>query len=58
MCKVSRHLHHFYVKRGRCQLIDYKYDMSMPTFCNYLVTALLIKLLRCIIRHGTPIRAV
>jgi hypothetical protein len=44
MCEVSKHLHPFYVKRGICQLIDHKYDMSMPTFCNYLVTVLLIKL--------------
>jgi hypothetical protein len=42
MCEVSRHLHSFYVKRGTCQLIDHKYDMSMPTFRNYLVTVLLI----------------
>jgi hypothetical protein len=44
MCEVSRHLHHFYVKRGICQLIDHEYDMSMLAFYNYLVTALLIKL--------------
>jgi hypothetical protein len=40
--KVSRHLHHFYVKRGICQLTDHGYDMSMLTFCNYLVIVLLI----------------
>jgi hypothetical protein len=58
MREVSRHLHIFYIKRGICQLIDHEYDMSMPTFCNYSVTALIIKPLRCIIRHGTPVRAV
>jgi hypothetical protein len=56
--KVSRHLHLFYVKRGICQLTDHEYDMSMPIFCNYSVIALLIKLLRCIIRYGTSVRAV
>jgi hypothetical protein len=56
--EVSKHLHHFYVKRGICQLTDHAYDMSMPIFCNYSVTALLNKLLRCIVRHGTPVRAV
>jgi hypothetical protein len=40
--EVSKHLHPFYVKRGICHLTDHKYDMSMPTFCNYLVTVLLI----------------
>jgi hypothetical protein len=44
MCEVSRHLHLFYVKRGICQLTDHEYHMSMPTFCNYLVTVLLFKL--------------
>jgi hypothetical protein len=44
MCKISRHLHHFYVKREICQLTDHKYDMSMPTFCNYSIIALLINL--------------
>jgi hypothetical protein len=58
MCKVSRHLHPFYVKRGICQLTYHESDMSMPIFCNYLVTVLLIKLLRCIVRHGTLVRAV
>jgi hypothetical protein len=58
MCKVSRHLHLFYVKREICQLINHAYDMSMSTFCNYLVTVLLNKLLRCIVRHGTPVHAV
>jgi hypothetical protein len=42
MCEVSRHLHYFYEKRGICQLIDHEYDISMPTFYNYSVTALLI----------------
>jgi hypothetical protein len=40
--EVSRHLHYFYVKHGICQLTDHEYDMSMATFCNYLVTVLLI----------------
>jgi hypothetical protein len=40
--KVSRHLHIFYVKRGICQLTDHEDDMSMPTFCKYLVIVLLI----------------
>jgi hypothetical protein len=44
MCEVSRHLHTFYIKRRICKLTDHEYDMSMPTFCNYLVTLLLIKL--------------
>jgi hypothetical protein len=56
--KVSRHLHYFCVKCWICQLTDHKYDMSMTTFCNYSVTALLIKLLRYIVRHGTPVRVV
>jgi hypothetical protein len=56
--EVSSHLHPSYVKHGIYQLTDYKYDMSMPTFCNYWVIALLIKLLRCIVRHGTPVCAV
>jgi hypothetical protein len=42
MSEVSRHLHPFYIKHGICQLTDHEYGMSMPTFCNYLVTALLI----------------
>jgi hypothetical protein len=58
MCEVSKHLHPFYVKLEICQLTDHEYYMSMPTFSNYLVTALLIELLRCTIRHGTPVRAV
>jgi hypothetical protein len=58
MCKVSKHLHLFYVKHGICQLTDHAYDMSMSTFCNYLVIVLLIKLLRCIMRHGMPVRVV
>jgi ligand-binding SRPBCC domain-containing protein len=56
--KVNRHLHHFYVKRGICQLTDHVYDMSMSTFGNYSVTVILNKLSRCIVRHGTPVRAV
>jgi hypothetical protein len=56
--EVSRHLHPFYVKREICQLTDHEYNMSMPTFYNYSVTALLIKLLRCIVRHGTSVCAV
>jgi hypothetical protein len=40
--EVSRYLHHFYLKRGICQLTDHEYDMSMPIFRNYLVTMLLI----------------
>jgi hypothetical protein len=42
MCEISRHLHFFYIKREICQLTDHEYDMSMPTFRNYLVTVLLI----------------
>jgi hypothetical protein len=42
MCEVNRHLHHFYVKCGICQLTDHEYNMSMPTLCYYLVTVLLI----------------
>jgi hypothetical protein len=58
MHEVSRHLHHFYVKCGICQLTDHEYDMSMPTFYNYSVTTLLIEFLRCTVRHGTSVRAV
>jgi hypothetical protein len=58
MCKVTKHLLPFYVKRGICQLIDHEYDMSMPTFYNYSITAFLIKQLRCIVRHGTLVRMV
>jgi hypothetical protein len=58
MCEVSRHLHPFYTKHWICQLTDHKYDMCMTTFYNYSVIALLIKLLRCIVRHDTPVRAV
>jgi hypothetical protein len=58
MYEVSRHLHLFYIKRGICQLTDHAYDMSMSIFCNYLIIMLLNKLLRCIVRHGTPLRAV
>jgi hypothetical protein len=56
--EVSKHLHPFYVKRGICQLTDHAYDMSMSVFCNYLVTVILNKLLRCIVRHGMPVCAV
>jgi hypothetical protein len=42
MREVNRHLHNFYIKHGICQLTDHKYDMSMPIFCSYLVTILLI----------------
>jgi hypothetical protein len=42
--EVSRHLHPFYVKCEICQLTDHVYDMSILTFCNYLVIALLIEL--------------
>ena len=58
MRKVSKHLQLFLRKRGICQLTDHTYDMSMPIFCNYLIIVLLNKLLRCIVRHGTPVRAV
>jgi hypothetical protein len=58
MRKLSKHLHPFYIKRGICQLTDHTYDMSMSIFCNYSVTVLLNKLLRCIVRHGMPVRAV
>jgi hypothetical protein len=53
VCKVSRHLHPFYLKCGICQLTDHAYDMSMSIFSNYLVTVILNKLSRCIVRHGT-----
>ena len=56
--KVSKHLQLFLRKCGLYQLTDYAYDMSISIFCNYSVTMLLNKLLRCIIRYGTPIRAV
>jgi hypothetical protein len=56
--KVSKHLHPFYIKRGICQLTDHAYNISMSIFYSYSVIVLLIKLLRCIIRHGTPVRAV
>ena len=58
MCKVSKHLQLFLCKRGICQLTDHAYDMSMFIFCTYSVTVLLNKLLRCIVRHSTPVRAV
>jgi hypothetical protein len=53
--EVSRHLHHFYVKRRICQLTDHAYNMNMSIFCNYSVTMILNKLLRCIVRHGTQV---
>jgi hypothetical protein len=40
--EVSRHLQHFYLKRGICQLTDHRYDMNMPIFYKYLVLLLLI----------------
>ena len=40
--EVSRHLQPFYIKRGIRKLSGHEYDMSMPTFYNYLVTVLLI----------------
>ena len=58
MCKVSKHLQLFLRRREICQLTDHAYDMSMSISCNHLVTVLFNKLLRCIIRHGTPVRAV
>jgi hypothetical protein len=58
MREVSKHLHLFYIKYGICQLIDHAYNISIFTFCNYSVTVLLNKLSRCIVRHGTLIRAV
>ena len=58
MRKVSKHLQLFLRKREIYQLTDYAYDISMSIFCNYSVTMLLNKLLRCIVRHGTPVRAV
>jgi hypothetical protein len=41
--EVSRHLQHFYLKRGICQLTDHEYDMSMHIFCKYFVIILLIR---------------
>jgi hypothetical protein len=58
MREISRHLHPFYVKCRICQLTDHAYDISMFIFCNYLVTMILNKRSRCIIRHGTSVRAV
>jgi hypothetical protein len=58
VCEVSKQLHFFYVKRGICQLTDHAYDMSMSIFCNYSITMLLKKLLRCIVRHGMPVCAI
>ena len=42
MCVVSRHLQPFDIKCEICQLTDHEYDISIPTFCNYLVIVLLI----------------
>jgi hypothetical protein len=58
MREISRHLHPFYVKRRICQLTDHAYDISIFIFCNYSVTMILNKRLRCIVRHGTSVRAV
>ena len=58
MLKVSKHLQLFLRKRGICQLTDHTYDLSMSIFCNYSVTMLLNELLRCIVRHSTPVRVV
>ena len=58
MRKISKHLQLFLRKYGICQLTDHAYDISMSIFCNYSVTVLLNKLLRCILRHGTPVYAV
>ena len=58
MCKVSKHLQLFLRKREICQLTNHTYDISMSIFCNYSVTMLLNKLLRCIVRHDTPVCAV
>ena len=58
MREICKHLQLFLRKRGICQLTDHAYDMSISIFCNHLVTALFNKLLRCIVRHGKPVRAV
>ena len=58
MRKVSKHLQLFLRNRGICQLTDHAYDMCMSIFCNYSVTVLLNKWLRCIVKHGTPVHAV
>jgi hypothetical protein len=58
MCEVSKHLHHFYVRREICQLTDHAYDISMPIFNNYSITVLLNELLKYIVRHGTSVRVV
>ena len=58
MREVSKYLQPFLRRHGICQLTDHAYDMSMSIFCNYSVTMLLNELLRCIVRHGTPVRAV
>ena len=58
MCEVSKHLQLFLRKCGICQLTDHTYDMSMSIFYNHLVAGLFNKLLRCIVRYGTPVRAV
>ena len=52
MCKVSRHLQPLYLKCGICQLTDHEYDMSMPTFCNYLVTVPLMLCTVCFAMAG------
>ena len=58
MREVNKHLQLFLRRRGICQLADHTYDISMFIFCNHLVTVLFNKLLRCIVRHGTPVHAV
>ena len=58
MREVSKHLQLFLYKCGICQLTNHVYDMRMSIFYNHLVTTLFNKLLRCIVRHGTPVRAV
>ena len=58
MRKVSKHLQLFLCKRGICQLTDHAYDTSMSIFRDYSVTVLLNKLLRYIVRHGSPVHAV
>jgi hypothetical protein len=34
MCKLSKNLQPFYLKREICQLSDHEYDMSMSTIVN------------------------
>ena len=58
MREVSKHLQLFLRRHEICQLTDHAYGMSMFIFYNYSVTMLLNELLRYIVRHGTPVRAV